>query len=70
MFKLNRSPKFWLLLGILWSATLLLLVLERGFVYNIAYMLIGLLAVLSYAVAILLTLKGKSNREDYYEEDS
>lgn len=61
MFKLNRSPNFWLLLGILWSATLLLLVLERGFVYNIAYMLIGLLAVLSYAVAILLTLKGKSN---------
>lgn len=70
MFKLNRSPKFWLLLGILWSATLLLLVLERGFVYNIAYMLIGLLAVLSYAVAILLTLKGKSKKKDYYEEDS
>ena len=70
MFKLNRSPNFWLLLGILWSATLLLLVLERGFVYNIAYMLIGLLAVLSYAVAILLTLKGKSKKEDYYEEDS
>lgn len=70
MFKYNRSPKFWLLLGILWSVALILLVLERGFVYNIAYMLIGLLAVLSYAGAILLTLKGKSKKEDCYEENS
>lgn len=66
MFKFNRSPKYWLLLGILWSATWLLLVLERGFVCTI---LVGLLAVSSYAVAILLTLKGKSKKEDHYEED-
>lgn len=70
MFKFNRSPKYWLLLGFLWSATLLLHILEGGFVYNIVYILIGLLAVLSYAAAILLTLKRKSKKEDYNEEDS
>ena len=57
MFNFNRSPGFWLVSGILWSISLLLLVLEKGFVYNIVYILIGLLAVLSYVVAILLTIK-------------
>jgi uncharacterized membrane protein len=57
MFKINGSPMFWLVLGILWSVTVLLLVLERGFVFNFAYIFIGLLAVLCYITAIFLTFK-------------
>ncbi|MFU0801372.1 MAG: hypothetical protein ACFWUE_12080 [Xylanivirga thermophila] len=59
MFKINHSPSFWLILGVLWSITLLLFVINNNFVFNFAYVLIGLLAVSSYAIAIFLVIKHK-----------
>ena len=69
MLKLNRSPIFWLVLGILWSLSLLVSVLEKGFVFHLAYIPIGLLAVLSYIMAIFMTFKRKSRKEDRHEKD-
>lgn len=70
MFKFNSSPSYWCALGILWSVSLLLLVVERGFRFSVAYIIVGLLAVLSYTAAIYLAIRRKKIKEDHYEKDS
>ncbi len=58
MFKIH-SPIFWLVLGILWSVSVLLLAAENGFAFNIGYIPISLLAILSYITAIFMAVKRK-----------
>lgn len=74
MFKFNQSPSYWLLLGTLWSASLLLHVLEKSFAtvtgYIIFFIGYGSLAVSSYAMAIYLTIKRKQPKEDYDKKDN
>lgn len=57
MFKFNRSPMYWLVLGILWSITVLVMVSENKFVFSFSYVIIGILAVLSYVIAVFLFIK-------------
>lgn len=57
MIKMNRSPLFWLVLGVLWTVTLVVHVWENGFVFLFSYVPFGLLAVTSYALAIYFAIK-------------
>ena len=70
MNKLNNTPVFSFVLGLLWSITLLVQILESGFVFNISYIPMALGAIFFYGDAIRLTIKYKSLKEKDYEKDS
>ncbi len=69
MREINRSPIYWLILGTLWSASLLISIIENDCKFSYAHILIGLLAVLSYAVAIYFIIKRRSPKNDHHEKD-
>lgn len=59
--KINRSPLYWLILGVIWSLAVLALVLERqNFVSDIVYLPTGLAAALCYGAAIFWAVKGRA----------
>lgn len=62
MSKFNRSPGFWLILGIFWSLTVLVMAIEDNFVFGFSHVIIGLSAVLSYLISIFYTLNIEQRR--------
>lgn len=70
MNKLNNTPVFSLISGLLWSITLLVRILESGFVFNISYIPLALGAIFFYGNAIRLKIKYKSLNEKNSEVDS
>ena len=66
-FEFDGVPIFYLASGILCSCVFLQGVLEGGI--NVAYIPVGLGAVISYAIAILLSIKYK-REENHYEKNS
>lgn len=63
MLKFNDSPAFWFVLGVLWSVSVVLKVLENNCVINISHVLLGILAIASYLMAVFCIVRRRSEKK-------
>lgn len=64
MSEFKHSPVFWFVLGILWSVSVLLKVLENNCVIDISHVLLGILAIASYMRAVFCIVRRRSEKNE------